>query len=262
MNGASPGFKYSNARNRETETRFPGDIKWLWQHLSWHAVCCSQKSHRLSVLYISKTLEVLPVEHIPLPTIQYERRIHHPAVPARPSQHTRHSEQNCTRPPFPTPSYPWIVHHPYSCTQTQTLYYDTENASALADECYAPGEVTIDYTSMFGGKPLVVSNQEWAASAIGTMRPFDAKQHVLAGLVIEQLPQPAATATVPDHCEVITNVNGHIMRKAAATSESAAGGVGNMVHNGVSQRSVVAHLLLCRKGEHCFLINCSMSGPV
>ncbi|KAK8101326.1 hypothetical protein PG999_011700 [Apiospora kogelbergensis] len=113
-----------------------------------------------------------------------------------------------------------------------TLYYDTENASALADECYAPGEVTIDYTSMFGGKPLVVSNQEWAASAIGTMRPFDAKQHVLAGLVIEQLPQPAATATVPDHCEVITNVNGHIMRKAAATSESAAGGVGNMVHNG------------------------------
>ncbi|KAK8110803.1 uncharacterized protein PG998_007260 [Apiospora kogelbergensis] len=96
-----------------------------------------------------------------------------------------------------------------------TLYYDTENASALADECYAPGEVTIDYTSMFGASP-------W--SAIGTMRPFDAKQHVLAGLVIEQLPQPAATATVPDHCEVITNVNGHIMRKAAATSESAAGG--------------------------------------
>ncbi|KAK8136812.1 hypothetical protein PG984_004752 [Apiospora sp. TS-2023a] len=116
-----------------------------------------------------------------------------------------------------------------------TLYYDTDNPDALADECYAPGEVVIDYTSMFAGEPLAVSNRKWAADAIGTMRVFDAKQHVMTGLVIKQLPQPSATKDTvsPDHCTVVANVNGHIERKAAAAAQSSvAGGAGSMAHNG------------------------------
>ncbi|KAK7935270.1 hypothetical protein PG985_000765 [Apiospora marii] len=123
-----------------------------------------------------------------------------------------------------------------------TLYYDTDNPDALADECYAPGEIAIDYTSMFAGEPLVVSNRQWAADAIGMMRALDAKQHVVTGLVIGQLPQPMGAAAgnnntllpPPDHCTVVANVNGHIQRKAAAAGESsvAGGGVGSMMHNG------------------------------
>ncbi|KAK8034905.1 hypothetical protein PG993_009900 [Apiospora rasikravindrae] len=120
-----------------------------------------------------------------------------------------------------------------------TLYYDTGNADALADECYAPGEVTIDYTSMFAGRPLTVSNRKWAADAVGTMRIFDAKQHVVTGLVIEQLPQPAIAAgvniasTTPDTCTVVANVNGHVMRKAAAvTATESAEFAGSLIHNG------------------------------
>ncbi|KAK8031830.1 hypothetical protein PG990_001564 [Apiospora arundinis] len=125
-----------------------------------------------------------------------------------------------------------------------TLYYDTHNAEALADECYVPGDVTIDYTSMFGGQPLIVSNRKWAADTMDALRIFDAKQHVLTGIVIDQLPQPAVVAgattthaAVPDQCMVVANVNGHLMRKAAAAdaaaaSEAAAGGAGCMAHNG------------------------------
>ncbi|KAK8046287.1 hypothetical protein PG996_014351 [Apiospora saccharicola] len=114
------------------------------------------------------------------------------------------------------------------------LHYDTDNSDALADECYAPGEVIIDYTSMFAGEPLTVSNRKWAADAIDTMRVFDAKQHVMTGLVIGQLPQPSATnIPLPDHCTAVANVNGHIQRKAAAAEWSVAGGAGSMAHNGL-----------------------------
>ncbi|KAK8856555.1 hypothetical protein PGQ11_012467 [Apiospora arundinis] len=134
-----------------------------------------------------------------------------------------------------------------------TLYYDTHNAEALADECYVPGDVTIDYTSMFGGQPLIVSNRKWAADTMDALRIFDAKQHVLTGIVIDQLPQPAVVAgattthaAVPDQCMVVANVNGHLMRKAAAAAaapfEAAAGGAGCMAHNGVSSRFATIQL--------------------
>lgn len=83
---------------------------------------------------------------------------------------------------------------------------------------------------MFAGAPLTVSNRQWAADAIDTMRVFDAKQHIVTGLVIGQLPQPSSAATTSntptsplDHCTVVANVNGHIERKAAA-----ADGTGSM----------------------------------
>ncbi|KAK7967528.1 uncharacterized protein PG986_001805 [Apiospora aurea] len=131
-----------------------------------------------------------------------------------------------------------------------TLYYDTDNAPALADECYAPGgddAVTIDYTSMFAGRPLTVSSRKWAADAVGMLRAFDAKQHVVTGLVIEQLPQPAipiinaaaaagthvAVPSIPDSCTVVANVNGHIVRKAAtAEAAESAEFASSLLHNG------------------------------
>ncbi|KAK8065530.1 hypothetical protein PG997_012277 [Apiospora hydei] len=162
------------------------------------------------------------------------------------------------RQPFPlpfshiSPNHCQLFSHPLPRDQ-QTLYYDTDNAPALADECYAPGDddaVTIDYTSMFAGRPLTISNRKWAADAVSMLRAFDAKQHVVTGLVIERLPQPAVTIaaaaagthvvpSIPDSCTVVANVNGHVMRKAAAAEAAeSAEFASSFIHNGVSLASL------------------------
>ncbi|KAM0807923.1 hypothetical protein AB5N19_08264 [Seiridium cardinale] len=109
----------------------------------------------------------------------------------------------------------------------QVLYYDLNNGSGLKDEVYAP-ECIIDYTEMFGGEPLKMTNKEWAEEAINTINLLDASQHHISGAVI-QLPQPNSSSgtSKPSTCTAIANGGAHMVRKAAEG--------GPMTHNGGRQ---------------------------
>ncbi|KAH9894537.1 hypothetical protein F4778DRAFT_279057 [Xylariomycetidae sp. FL2044] len=94
-----------------------------------------------------------------------------------------------------------------------TLSFDTKDYAALSRSVYAP-DVTIDYTSMFGGQPIQTTSEQWAESLEPMMAPYDSTQHVVTGLLIE-LPQPAKGASRPNQCTVIANVMGHLVRRSA-----------------------------------------------
>lgn len=55
---------------------------------------------------------------------------------------------------------------------------DLRSFDGLVKEVYAP-QVVIDYTSMFGGKPMETTNEEWAKSLEPMMAGFDAMQHIV-----------------------------------------------------------------------------------
>ncbi|KAI2626069.1 hypothetical protein GGS26DRAFT_563155 [Hypomontagnella submonticulosa] len=103
-----------------------------------------------------------------------------------------------------------------------TMNLDLRSFDGLVKEVYAP-QVVIDYTSMFGGKPMETTNEEWAKSLEPMMAGFDAMQHIVMGLLIK-LPQPTNGVARPDKCTVIANVTGHLFRRAARG--------GPMMHNG------------------------------
>ncbi|KAI2469313.1 hypothetical protein F4781DRAFT_394838 [Annulohypoxylon bovei var. microspora] len=103
-----------------------------------------------------------------------------------------------------------------------TLDLDLGSREGLVNDVYAP-QVVIDYTSMFGGKPIETTNEKWAADLDPMMSAFDGKQHVSTGLLIE-LSQPVKGVARPEKCRVIANVNGHLFRRAARG--------GPMMHNG------------------------------
>ncbi|KAI0895507.1 hypothetical protein F4806DRAFT_84462 [Annulohypoxylon nitens] len=99
---------------------------------------------------------------------------------------------------------------------------DLESREGLIKDVYAP-QLTIDYTSMFGGSPTETTNEKWADDLDPMMKSFDGKQHLVTSVLIE-LPQPVNGVARPDKCRVIANVNGHLFRRAARG--------GPMMHNG------------------------------
>ncbi|KAI1384151.1 uncharacterized protein F4822DRAFT_62599 [Hypoxylon trugodes] len=102
------------------------------------------------------------------------------------------------------------------------LNLDLRSNEGLVNDVYA-SQVVIDYTSMFGGKPLETTSEEWATSLKPSMNRFDGQQHIVTGLLIK-LPQPAKGVARPDKCSVVANVTGHLVRKAARG--------GPIMHNG------------------------------
>ncbi|XXH05972.1 hypothetical protein Hte_012416 [Hypoxylon texense] len=59
-----------------------------------------------------------------------------------------------------------------------TMNIDLKSYDGLASEVYAP-QVVIDYTSMFGGKPMETTGKEWADSLKPMMSGFDSTQHIV-----------------------------------------------------------------------------------
>ena len=56
--------------------------------------------------------------------------------------------------------------------------FDTKATSTLIDLVYAP-EVHLDYDPLLGGKPEVVSSEEWAKKLEHIHDPYDSTQHVV-----------------------------------------------------------------------------------
>ncbi|KAI0169828.1 hypothetical protein GGR52DRAFT_551736 [Hypoxylon sp. FL1284] len=110
----------------------------------------------------------------------------------------------------------------YDVVTRLTMNIDLGLWDELADEVYA-SQVVVDYTSMFGGKPMEMTNQGYVENLRPTMTGFDSIHHIVMGQVI-QLPQPVPGVARPDKCTVIANVVGHMTRHGAKG--------GPMMHNG------------------------------
>ncbi|KAI1771769.1 hypothetical protein F4818DRAFT_445099 [Hypoxylon cercidicola] len=93
---------------------------------------------------------------------------------------------------------------------------DLKSDVGLSNEVYAP-QVVIDYTSMFGGKPIETTGKEWAESLKSMMSRFDATEHIVTNQAII-LPQPAKVISRPDKYTVIAHVAGHTVRRAASVA--------------------------------------------
>ena len=55
---------------------------------------------------------------------------------------------------------------------------DLKSHDGLVNDVYAP-EVVIDYTSMFGGKPIETTGKAWVEEIKPMMDGFDAMQHIV-----------------------------------------------------------------------------------
>ncbi|KAK4128893.1 hypothetical protein N657DRAFT_608737 [Parathielavia appendiculata] len=92
------------------------------------------------------------------------------------------------------------------------LYYDTHNLAGLESEVYAP-TIEIDYTSILGGEPRLVSRADWIDEVGGILNKFAASQHVTTGIIIH-LPQPGARVARPDKVTVYAQVGGNLVGKS------------------------------------------------
>ncbi|OTB05105.1 hypothetical protein M426DRAFT_10949 [Hypoxylon sp. CI-4A] len=124
--------------------------------------------------------------------------------------------------PYDTQTYLLDRANIYDTVIRLTINIDLESFEGLVKDVYAP-EVVIDYTSMFGGKPMETTAKEWSDSLRPLMEAYDGHQHIVSAVLIE-LPQPGKGVTRPDKCKVIANVEGHMFRRAARG--------GPMMHNG------------------------------
>ncbi|KAK4105396.1 hypothetical protein N658DRAFT_503547 [Parathielavia hyrcaniae] len=92
------------------------------------------------------------------------------------------------------------------------LYYDTHNLSGLESEVYAP-TIEIDYTSILGGEPRVVSRADWIDEAGRILNNFAASQHITTG-IITHLPQPGPNVIRPDKVTVHAQARGNMVGKS------------------------------------------------
>ncbi|OTB17335.1 hypothetical protein K445DRAFT_315975 [Daldinia sp. EC12] len=122
-----------------------------------------------------------------------------------------------------------------------TLNLDLKSSEGLIKDVYAP-DVVIDYTSMFGGKPMETTSEAWVKSLEPMMDGLDSTQHVVTNEVIE-LPQPINGVVRPDKAKVVAQVNGHMLRRAARGKP--------LMHNGGRYHLELVRLLeLEKKGEN------------
>ncbi|RDL40038.1 NTF2-like protein [Venustampulla echinocandica] len=85
--------------------------------------------------------------------------------------------------------------------------------SQLAEEAFAE-EVTIDYTSLFGGEPYQISGAKQVEMWREQMEGLDSWQHITTSVLID-LPQPGAASKTPQTAQVIANCIVNLKRASA-----------------------------------------------
>ncbi|KAK2807526.1 hypothetical protein FQN50_005394 [Emmonsiellopsis sp. PD_5] len=93
-----------------------------------------------------------------------------------------------------------------------SLYVDTKEWDKMIKEVLlSPGELVIDYTSLFGGEPQKLTAEEITGQWRGLMGLLDASQHVPSAIRID-LPQPGPETAVPQTAFVIAAANATLVK--------------------------------------------------